>query len=116
MKILIPLDGSEYAEHALTPVMNQAEGSEGTVEMRLLMVANFQTVQSRWQQAWRVQVESILGVSGGCYPVPSETKEQAEDRMLRVAECYLEEIAHRLLPHQVKKKVIIGDNPRRWLE
>lgn len=111
MKILIPLDGSEYAEHALTPVMNQADRSEGTVEVHLLMVANAQTVQGRWQEAWRVQVESILGASGGCYPVPPETEEQGEDRMLRVAECYLEEIAHRLWPHQVKKTVIIGDNP-----
>jgi nucleotide-binding universal stress UspA family protein len=111
MKILIPLDGSEYAEHALTRVMNQAERSEGTVEIHLLMVANAQTVQSRWQEAWRVQVHSIFGASGGCYSVPPGTEEQTEDRMLRVAECYLEEIAHRFSPHQVKKTVVIGDDP-----
>ena len=111
MKILIPLDGSEYAEHALTPVMKQAERGGGSVEVHLLMVVNARTVQSRWQEAWRVRVDPIFDESGGCYTVQPETKEQAEDRMLRTAESYLEEIAYRLLPHQVKKTVVIGDDP-----
>ena len=111
MKILIPLDGSEYSEQALAPVMNQAEHREGTVEIHLLMVANARTVQSRWQEAWRVRLDPILIASGGCYLVQPETMEQAKERMLRAAESYLEEIAYRLLPHPVKKTVVIGDDP-----
>lgn len=111
MKILIPLDGSEYAEHALTAALKLSERSDRAVEIHLLMVTNAQTVQSRWHEAWRTRVDSILGDSSGSYPVPPENNPRVEEQIRRAAEDYLEEVSRRFLPHQAKKVVVIGTDP-----
>ena len=56
-------------------------------------------------------MDSILGTSGGRYPVPAATKATADEQTLQDAREYLEGIARRFLPQVSKTTVVLGNDP-----
>ena len=119
MKILIPLDGSKFAETILKPAAKLA--ASANAEVHLIQVVKPSEAKTTWASSRGVEAHSsseliVPGLLGGSLSevaggVVAETRVQAEERFLREAEDYLDGIAHRFFPHGVEKMVVMEDDP-----
>jgi nucleotide-binding universal stress UspA family protein len=105
MKILIPLDGSKFAEAVLEPAAQLAARS--TAEVHLIRVVNPLDVRRT-----RTQALSSRGPGAGTVlGAPPETIRQSEEWTLRAAEEYLNQVANSYFPYGAVKKAVVGPNP-----
>jgi nucleotide-binding universal stress UspA family protein len=117
MKILIPLDGSKFAEEILEPAANFAERCHAVV--RLIQVVRGST-SAPWilppttDEPHNVGAGLAMGVtstSGGGAGVRAETLTQTQDGEKQEAEDYLTRIASQRFPGGAGHTVVIGDDP-----
>lgn len=117
MKILIPLDGSIFAEEILEPVKKLAGRGKGRVELHLLRVVDPEDVRVTWIE--RPTPSTALAgewTSGGPLLDPmrsiagesAETRDQALDRLYNEADYYLGQVAERFFPEVAEKTVVFG--------
>ena len=113
MKMLIPLDGSEFAEEVLRTAADLAATSGA--EVHLVEVVKDSKVHATWTSP--PSPELVVGTrfdpSGGQIPgqpdrlgpgrVFAETKNQAWDRMEHEAEDYLDSVAKQYFPWGAEK-------------
>lgn len=125
MKILIPLDGSKFAEDVLEPVMRLAGRNDKIVALHLVRVVKDSEAHNTWNKfpPPGTEVPGIWSDSGiPAYHTPMaplkhrprsavETKDQALDRLFYEAKEYLDQVADRLFPYVTKKTVVFGDDP-----
>ncbi len=121
MKILIPLDGSRFAEEALGPASELAACSGA--EVHLVEVVKYSRVHPTWvtlppteralmdeyglpegEPTWWTEGRPHMGM-------PAETGGQALERAEYVAEEYLNNVARHFFPRGARKEVIIGEDP-----
>jgi nucleotide-binding universal stress UspA family protein len=112
MKVLIPLDGSKFAEDVLEPASKLASRGDENFEVHLVMVVDLADTHSMWSETPVVETIATIGVPGGTLTVPTgrglETKDQVIERKLAEANDYLSHIAHRFFGHTAKTTVIFG--------
>ncbi len=118
MKILILLDGSDFAEAVLEPAAELA--NRAGAEVHLMEVVKPSEAHTIWTKPPPIGRESLLppysiGVAVGlAVPkegVAAETKVQAEERAYQEAEEYLERIAGSFFPKGAVKEVAFGEEP-----
>jgi nucleotide-binding universal stress UspA family protein len=116
MKILIPLDGSKFAEQILEPAIKLAESSNA--EVQLLEVVGDGHSGSLWRRGPTTDEPHNIGsgmAMGVSSPVPggtpAETAIQAEERLKQQAEDYLNHLATTRFPRGAKHVVVFGENP-----
>lgn len=119
MRILVTLDSSKFAEAVLGPAANLTGTSNAEVHL-IQVVKPSQAGTTRAKtgvgvpQSWGEL--GIPGVFGETIPeepggIVAETKVQAEERLLRQAEEYLDDVAARFFPEGAVRKVVVGRNP-----
>ncbi len=118
MRVLVTLDGSKFAEAVLGPAANLAGTSRA--EVHLIQVVNPSEARTTWAMTGvgAPRSHAVMGmpsVFGGTIPeepagIAAETKVQAEERLLREAEEYLDDVAARFFPMGAVKKVLVGQN------
>ena len=118
MKLLILLDGSEFAESILEPASELA--TRACAEVYLMEVVKPSEAHATWT--------NLLPVGGDLTPVPfhagvsvrsaaprervaAETKVQAEERAVQEAEEYLSRIAGRFFPDGAVHQVTSAEEP-----
>ena len=118
MKILILLDGSEFAEAVLEPVAELA--NRALAEVHLMQVLKTSEAHATWGKLpdvgpdWMVAPYSTGISAGSVIPrerVAVETQVQAEERAQQETEEYLDRIAGRFFPRGVTKEVAFGEDP-----
>ena len=119
MRILVTLDGSKFAEAVLGPAANLAGSSNAEVHLiEVVKPSEARTTRAMvgvGEPPWRGEL-STPGVFGGSIPeepggIAAETRIQAEERLLREAEEYLDDVAARFFPRGAVKRVVVGQNP-----
>ena len=116
MKILILLDGSEFAEAVLEPVAELA--NRAMAEVHFMQVLKPSEAHATWGNPlavgpdWMV-APYLTGISAGTVGerVAVETQVQAEERAYQETEEYLDGIAGRFFPRGVTKEVAFGEDP-----
>ena len=121
MKMLIPLDGSRFAEEVLGPAAELAARTDA--EVYLIEVVKESKVHATWAKLPSTErgFGTRYAVSGVRLPytcvsavetgILAETKDQAWERAHHVAEDYLEHVASRYFPSGCHKEVVIGEDP-----
>lgn len=121
MKILIPLDGSHFAEAILEPAAELA--SRSAAEVHLIEVvkesgagASLVSAPSRGSTFWEEYGWSGVGHPASTeHPIETvalvEPIGELEDRTHDLAEDYLENVVQRFFPDGARRKVIIGGDP-----
>ena len=119
MRVLVTLDGSKFAEAVLGPAAKLAGSSKA--EVHLIEVVKPSEARTAWAKTGVGEHHSrggmgMPGVFGGAVPevpggIAAETRVQAEERLLREAEEYLDDVAARFFPQGAVKKVAVGQNP-----
>ena len=118
MKILILLDGSEFAEPILGPASELA--NRAGAEVYLLKVVKPSEAQAKWREFSPVggdltPAPDSTGVTAKsvalCEGVAVETKVHAEARAVQEAEEYLARIAGRFFPDRAIYRVTSADEP-----
>ncbi len=116
MKVLILLDGSEFAEAVLEPVAELA--NRAMAEVHFLQVLKPSEAHATWGKLpavgpdWMV-APYMTGISPGPVRerVAVETQVQAEERAYQETEEYLNGIAGRFFPRGSTKEVAFGEDP-----
>jgi nucleotide-binding universal stress UspA family protein len=119
MKILLPLDGSKFAEAAIKPIVPLVWSSGAEVHLIQVVLPADATVD--WTR--RTSVEPHLtGDSGapgflraaiaeGVGGVTVESRGQADERVRQGARDYLNSIANRFFPPGATQIAVTGDDP-----
>ncbi len=116
MKILILLDGSEFAEAVLEPAAELA--NRAIAEVHFMRVLKPSEAHATWGNLpavgpdWMV-APYMTGISAGTVRerVAVETQVQVEERACQEAEEYLDGIAGRFFPRGATKEVAFGEDP-----
>jgi len=119
MKILIPLDGSKFAEAVLKPVADLA--SVARAEVHLIEVVRTSEVRVSWSETPSSAANSPKkpvmpsrtgpALTEGMTGTAVETKAQAEERLYQAAEKYLNGIAQQFFPGGATNKIVISEYP-----
>ncbi len=121
MKLLIPLDGSKFAESVLNPVTKLIDLTGGDVEVHLITVVNASRAHTTWitppptmrdvERMWsptgrmgRGPIECSVGVA-------VETINQALDHLTTEAKDYLVAISTEYFGGKARIRVILGEDP-----
>ncbi len=117
MKVLVPLDGSTFAEAVLPSVEKLA--ADGSVTVTLATVVNPAGQRTTWVRP-PVMPEDVRGradVGGGIVvptdtrrSVPAESRMQAEEAARTEAEDYLTRTAHQRFPEGAQIRVLLGSD------
>ena len=123
MKILIPLDGSKFAENVLEPVTHLLDLKDRTNTVHLMKVVDQGESHPTWVLAPPVShvMASEYELLQGARPawaegtlhtgILAETRFQAEDRARHLAEAYLDRISCRYFFGRAEKVVVAGNDP-----
>ena len=122
MKVLIPLDGSKYAESVLETVTQLVDLKTGEMEVHLIKVVDPGKAHTTWRRPPPPGEEVTAmwyapGAGTGVMPprfgagLAVEWKDQALDRIHNEAAEYLEGIARRFFPEIARTTVIFGHDP-----
>ncbi len=116
MKILITLDGSEFAEAILEPVKELA--SISAADVHLIEVVKPTAGSSGWTQGPATDPhalgESVIAGAFGTQEAlgkPADTRTQAEERTRQAAEDYLGSVTAQFFPKSSAKQVVFGVDP-----
>ncbi len=116
MKILITLDGSEFAEAILEPIKELAAIS--AAEVHVIEVVKPPAGSTGWAQAPSTDPHAlgesvIAGAFGTQEPLgrPADTSVQAEERTRQAAEDYLGSVSARFFPHDMTREVVLAEDP-----
>jgi nucleotide-binding universal stress UspA family protein len=119
MKILIPLDGSEFAEAAVKPVVKLV-GPSGA-EVHLVQVVKPAEATVDWDRPPSMEPHAVgdytvPGLQGGGIAhevggIAAESQAQADERVRQAARDYLRSIAYRSFPNGATEVAITGDDP-----
>lgn len=121
MKVLIPLDGSKFAEEVLEAVTRMVDLKTGVTEVHLIQVVDSAKVHATWRRSpvsspqvganWPAAGRLAMEAPSSTAPTAVETKDQALDRMHYESQEYLKGIAHRFFPKIGLTKVFFGEDP-----
>ena len=121
MKIVIPLDGSSFAEEVLAPA-RRLVASQGA-QVHLVSVVKESDVYAHWvtllskdyalsREPWWTKREIPQAWAGPENPGPlAKLKEQLVKGVSSVAEKYLARVARELFPEGAATAVILADDP-----
>ncbi|MFQ6030249.1 MAG: universal stress protein [Dehalococcoidia bacterium] len=114
MKILIPLDGSEFAEQILEPAARFAQRCNAEVHLIEVVHGSPAATWSRYNTAEPHGMGGGLAVgltSPSEAGVPAESGVQAVEREKQGAADYLSHVATRHFPGGAQHRVVTGDDP-----
>jgi nucleotide-binding universal stress UspA family protein len=121
MKVLIPLDGSNFAEAAIKPVVEFAVPSGA--EIHLVQVVSPADATVDWARHPSVEPHATgdsgapgflrSAIAGGVGGVPVESQGQAEERLRQNARDYLGGVAQRFFPNGAIEVALTGSDPVR---
>ncbi len=116
MKILITLDGSEFAEAILEPIKELAAIS--AAEVHVIEVVKPTAGPTGWTQGPPTDPhalgESVIAGAFGTREAlgrPADTSVQADERTRQAAEDYLGSVSARFFPQDMTKQVVLGEDP-----
>lgn len=119
MKVLVPLDGSKFAEAACERVAKIL--TETKAEVHFLSVVSKESAHTTWVRDYTPEgaarsyydafgvMHSRL-VEGPAQPEMVETRDEALDRKVQRAEDYLSNLARKFQDQKAKTKVIVGEH------
>lgn len=121
MKILIPLDGSKFAESVVKPVVDLA-GRAGA-EVHLIQVVRPAVATVDWHRQSTTEPHAVgdytvpglqgRGIAYEVGSVAAESQAQADERVRQSARDYLIGIAHESFPDGATEVAVTGDDPAR---
>ncbi len=115
MKILIPLDGSKFAEEILEPAARFAERCGAEVQLLEVIRGSTNTPWLRpptTDEPHNIGSGMAMGVSSASGAgVRAETSTQAQEGEKQEAEDYLARVANQHFPGGAGHSVVIGDDP-----
>jgi nucleotide-binding universal stress UspA family protein len=119
MKILVPLDGSKFAEAVVKPVVDMA--GPARAEVHLIQVVKPAEATVNWSSQRSVEPHAVgdytvpgmqgRGISYEVSGVAAESQAQADERTRQSARDYLRNIAHQSFPNGATEVAVTGDDP-----
>ena len=119
MKILIPLDGSKFAEAVIKPVVDLAGPAGG--EVHLIQVVKPAEATIDWDRQPTAEPHAVgdytvpglqgRGIAYEVGGVAAESQAQADERVRETARDYLRSIIHQSFPSGATAVAVSGDDP-----